>query len=52
MRDLRMSYRIDTLAGTLKSLSGRESYKLGESVQVRVTKADKTLRRLDFEIVK
>lgn len=51
IRDLKRHYRLDETAGTLTSLSGGAIYRLGQSVRVRVTKTDKALRRLDFELV-
>ncbi|MDD5198089.1 MAG: ribonuclease R [Candidatus Gracilibacteria bacterium] len=52
MRDMRSTHHFDERAGTLKSLSGGKTYRLGDPICVRVTQADKTLRRLDFEVVK
>lgn len=52
MRDMRATHHFDERAGTLKSLSGGKTYRLGDPIRVRVTQADKVLRRLDFEVVK
>ncbi|OIP52612.1 ribonuclease R [Candidatus Gracilibacteria bacterium CG2_30_37_12] len=52
MRDMRATNYFDERAGTLKSLSGGKTFSLGDPIRVRVTQADKTLRRLDFEVVK
>ena len=52
MRDMRSTHHFDSQAGTLKSLSGGKTFKLGDPIRIRVTKTDKTLRRLDFEIVR
>jgi ribonuclease R len=52
MRDMRATHHFDERAGTLKSLSGGKTFRLGDPIRVRVTQADKTLRRLDFEVVK
>ncbi|EKD30398.1 MAG: hypothetical protein ACD_78C00068G0002 [uncultured bacterium (gcode 4)] len=52
MRDMRSTHHFDERAGTLKSLSGGKTYRLGDPIRVRVIQADKTLRRLDFEVVK
>lgn len=52
MRDMSATHHFDPHAGTLKSLSGGKTYRLGDPIRVRVTQADKTLRRLDFEVVK
>lgn len=52
MRDMRATHHFDERAGTLKSLSGGKTFSLGDPIRVRVTQADKTLRRLDFEVVK
>lgn len=52
MRDMRSTHHFDERAGTLKSLSGGKTFRLGDPIRVRVTQADKTLRRLDFEVVK
>lgn len=51
MRNFRETHHLDSHAGTIQNLSTRESLRLGDPIQVRVTKADKTLRRLDFERV-
>lgn len=51
MRDMRSTHHFDPQAGTLKSLSGGKTFRLGDPIRVRVTQADKTLRRLDFEVV-
>jgi len=52
MRDISSTHRFDPRAGTLKSLSSGKTFRLGDPIRVRVTQADKTLRRLDFEVVK
>ena len=52
MRDMRATHHFDERAGTLKSLSGGKTFRLGDPIRVRVTQADKTFRRLDFEVVK
>ena len=52
MKDMRATHHFDERAGTLKSLSGGKAFSLGDPIRVRVTQADKTLRRLDFEVVK
>ncbi|MFA6091296.1 MAG: RNB domain-containing ribonuclease, partial [Candidatus Gracilibacteria bacterium] len=52
MRDMRATHHFDERAGILKSLSGGKTFRLGDPIRVRVTQADKTLRRLDFEVVK
>jgi ribonuclease R len=52
MRDMRATHHFDEWAGTLKSLFGGKTFRLGDPIRVRVTQADKTLRRLDFEVVK
>lgn len=52
MRDMRATHHFDERAGTLKSLSGDKTFRLGDPIRVRVVQADKTLRRLDFEVVK
>ena len=51
IRDMKSQYRLDEISGTLTSLSGGEIYRLGQRVTVRVAKTDKSLRRLDFELV-
>ncbi len=51
MRNFRETHHLDSHAGTIQNLSTRESLRLGDTIQIRVTKADKTLRRLDFERV-
>ena len=52
VKDMRATHHFDERAGTLKSLSGGKTFSLGDPIRVRVTQADKTLRRLDFEVVK
>ena len=51
MRDMRATHHFDERAGTLKNLSGGKTFRLGDPIRVRVSQADKILRRLDFEIV-
>lgn len=51
MRNFRETHHLDEHAGTVQNLSTHESLRLGDPIKIRVTKADKALRRLDFERV-
>jgi len=51
IRNFRETHHLDEHAGIVQNLTTKESLRLGDPIQIRVTKADKTLRRLDFERV-
>lgn len=51
MKNMRDTHIVDERTGTIKNLSTKKIYRLGDPICIRVAKADKTLRRLDFDII-